>query len=594
MNRWRLSSVSFFLILIWSVAATAFEPIDIPRLVQEAPPLGTYGEPPAVIWQRQESYGLRPDGAMVKDSLWIVLVTETLNPTWPQNLLHVPHPGSLKILEADLYDPVSGKKLRSLEASINDEKGYSTCSMTLGDVDEAVLVLRFRQVYDGRFSVGGIVHFASDLPMWEGSVSVSVPSGTQLNVQSNRLDPPKSINKAGMTIRRWSIYNLPARERPSLLRRGDPYLAFGLRSGKDSFLYLLSELKSMLVPSVPSRFKPLFEKANRVTAGVALMRAMDGQVIPESRGCLREPIPEEGPWTEWERPFLLQSWLKKLGWKAQVFWTTFLPLAPNVPVSIESLLVPVLRVAPPGSDGWMYVPGQTVEPGESPPSLTGKTLYGVSAGNELLTCSVEQGKMAEHRLTLDWDLSLNLKGVLEGILHLWVRNGWVQVMPLSEDITWSGLEALLPSVLTWRAGDMDFYPMHYGYRIDIPVRKATGIPGGPGMLLRLPCLVPGALDDLGREKDGEFLFPFVVEQQYRVALPKGVEVLSLPPMNDHSDGHLRFTEVLRFSKKQRALLGEEKVVSGTICYDQVTRSGLGKLLGSWLRWRSLSIPLSIR
>ena len=38
--------------------------VNIPRLVQEAPPLETYGSPAGVVWQRHESYGLRPDGAI--------------------------------------------------------------------------------------------------------------------------------------------------------------------------------------------------------------------------------------------------------------------------------------------------------------------------------------------------------------------------------------------------------------------------------------------------------------------------------------------------------------------------------------------------
>ncbi len=561
--------------------------VNIPRLVQEAPPLETYGSPAGVVWQRHESYGLRPDGAMLKESLWVVMTTHRLDRNWPESVLSTPFTGELEILEASLYDPVSGAKI----AAMSDDGA----SMTLGDHDEAVLVLRFRQIYPKRMSVEGLIIPASDLPVWEGRFSVAVPSGSELFVQSNGMDSPSIENSGGKSTYIWTTYNVPQRKRSSLVRLGDPYLAFSLRSGKVPFLQLLSTLNRISIPSMPPDLARLNRMGDKGKAGKKLMRAMDSMVIPGSDGMLREDIPPEGPWSYWERALILRSWLEGMGWRAQLVWRTFLPIGAQEPAMMENLRSPVLRVAPPGSEYWFYVPGQTVEPGNVPPSLIGKTLYGGSPEEGLLTYSLDRGKVEDHRLTIAWDLALDPQGALAGTLQLWVRNGWLELFPDTDRISWVALERVIPGVLSWKAGDPSLIPMDYGYRIDLPVKRHMGIPGGPGMLLRIPCLLPGALEDLtSLVPTKELLFPFVMEQKYSIALPEGYSLISTPAMSDRNEGNLKFSEYLRFSKKREVLEGESKIIANGSRYDDQFSYGLPRVLGAWLRWRDISIPLAIK
>ncbi|MDD4836248.1 MAG: hypothetical protein PHU72_03990 [Dethiosulfovibrio sp.] len=561
--------------------------VNIPRLVQEAPPLETYGSPAGVVWQRHESYGLRPDGAMLKESLWVVMTTHRLDRNWPESVLSTPFTGELEILEANLYDPVSGAKI----ASLPDDGSY----MSLGDHDEAVLVLRFRQIYPKRMSVEGLITPASDLPVWEGRFSVAIPSGSELFVQSNGMDSPTIDNAGGKSIYLWTTYNVPQRKRPSMIRLGDPYLAFSLRSGKVPFLQLLSTLNKVPVPPMPPELARLNRMGDKGKAGKRLMRAMDSMVIPGSDGMLREDIPSEGPWSYWERALILRSWLEDMGWRAQLVWRTFLPIGAQEPAMMENLRSPVLRVAPPGSDYWFYVPGQTVEPGNVPPSLIGKTLYGGSPEEGLLTYSLDRGKVEDHRLTIAWNLALDPQGALTGTLQLWVRNGWLEIFPDKDRISWVGLESVIPGLLAWKAGDPSLTPMDYGYRIDLPVKRHMGIPGGPGMLMRMPCLLPGALEDLtSLAPNKELLFPFVMEQKYTIALPGGYSLISTPAMSDRNEGALKFSEYLRFSKKREVLEGESKIIANSSRYDDQFTYGLPRVLGAWLRWRDISIPLAMK
>ncbi len=593
-----LSGILMVLLAMCHVAAAAASSediVNITRLVQEAPPLETYGAVPGAVWQRHESYSLRPDGAMEKDSLWIVMTTGKLERTWPERLLSVPSPGELEILQADLYDPVSGGKIRSIPYVTQDEGGYRRCAMDMGESDEAVLVLRFRQVYLRKMSVEGLITPSSDLPLWEGVFSVSIPSGSELFVQSNKMDQPKIDKAGGKSTYSWTVYNIPGIKRKSMFLMGEPYLAFALRSGRIPFVQLLSQLDKSSLPPMPDEFDRIRRMGDKTKAGKQLMKAMDGRALPNSSGILRDEVPSKGPWTELERTMVLNSWLRDMGWRSRVVWLTYLPIGSSEPAFTDNLLVPVLRVAPPGSDYWFFVPDQTVEPGETPPMLVGKTLYGGSSEEGLLSFSLEKGKAEDHRLTLAWNLELNDQGFLIGALQLWVRNGWVGMFPNPRTLSWSELEAILPGVSSWKNGDPEFSPMDYGYRVDLPVKKAMGIPGGPGMLLRLPCLIPGALNDLASSSPTQdLLFPFVVEQKYSVKIPDGFNPMSIPATSDRKEGNLRFSETLRFSKKQGSLEGEEKIVALSSKFDEQFAYGLNRVMGAWSRWEGMSIPLAAK
>lgn len=593
----KLSAVSALAGMMVLLAQTlvAGQEVNIPQLVQQAPPLETYGSPDGVVWQRHESYGLRSDGAMTKDSLWVVMTTQRLDRNWPEKVLVIPSIGELEIQEASLFDPISGGKIRSIPYDVEDLSGYKKLSMSLGDEDEAVLVLRFRQIYPRRMSVEGLIYPGGDLPVWEGRFSVSVPSGSELFIDSNRMESPKIDKSGGKSTYTWTTYNVSEVKRASMVRKGEPYLAFGLRSGKAPFLGLLSLFNKIDVPPMPQGLQKLGRMGDKGKAGKRLMRALDSMVIPGSQRAIRESIPPQGPWTYWERALILRSWLEDLGWRAQVVWRTSLPIGDGDPFMVENLRVPVLRVAPPGSDYWFYVPGQTVEPGKVPPSLIGKTLYGGSPEEGLLTYSLDRGKVEDHRLTFAWNLELQSSGVLEGVLQLWVRNGWLELFPDTDRLTWSDLEKVVPGIDRWRAGEPSVFPMDYGYRIDLPVRRNMGIPGGPGMLLRLPCLLPGAVEDLvSVAPPQELLFPFVMEQKYSLALPEGYSLMSTPAMSDRKEGELRFSESLRLSKKRGSLEGETKIIALSSRYDDQFSHGLSRVLGAWIRWRDMSIPLAIK
>lgn len=590
----KLFSAILTVLLVLGPGSPGFsgDAVDIARLVQEAPPLDTYGDVPGAVWQRREAYRLRPDGAMEKDSLWVVMITEKIDSAWPERHLSVPPGGELEIHEADLYDPVSGSRIRSVPWSIKDDRGYKKCVMDMGEPEEAVLVLRFRQVYPMKMSVEGLIRPSCGLPLWEGVFSVSFPSGSELFVQSDKMGRPKIDRAGGESVYSWTVYNVPGAKRQPLIQGEEPYLAFSLRSGKVPFVQILSRLEKSPIPPMPDEFARLTQMGDKTKAGKKLMKALDGRAIWNSPGVLRDPIPSSGPWTETERALVLNGWLKDLGWSSRVVWITFLPIGASEPAFADNLLLPVLMAAPPGSKPWFFLPGQTVEPGETPPALVGKTLYGGSVEEGLLSFSMNKGKAEDHRLTLSWDLNLEEQGVLAGTLRLWVRNGWAGLLPGPDSLSWQTLEDAIPGISSWKNGRPSVSPMDYGFRIDLPVKKSMGIPGGPGMLLRFPCLLPGALGDLARsEPPRELLFPFVLEQKYSIRLPDGFSPMSLPGMSDRTDGDLRFSETLRYSKKQRSLEGEEKIIAGSSLYDDGFSVGLNRMIGAWIRWGDLSVPL---
>ncbi|MDD3768790.1 MAG: hypothetical protein PHO50_08245, partial [Aminobacterium colombiense] len=62
--------------------AMAASDIDIQRLVQEAPDFSLYEKAQGIVWLKDHHYTLLADGSMETDICWVVLVRDTIDPSW--------------------------------------------------------------------------------------------------------------------------------------------------------------------------------------------------------------------------------------------------------------------------------------------------------------------------------------------------------------------------------------------------------------------------------------------------------------------------------------------------------------------------------
>ncbi len=574
---------------------------ELKRSLREAPPLDAMDSSQGLVILRDIRFRLLADGRMERTSLWFLHEGGGLPDGWRNWEIPIPDGGEGIVLEAALYDPSSGKMQYPLIPREIEKGGFSLVEVRLPNNFEGnILGLSYRQVFPTRMNIEDAVMLDLDLPQWEQRISVTLPSGTVPEWNGEGIPEPEFVKGNAEDTYTWSIVNTPALRSGVIARDAGRALVLSLKKG---LRFALSDAAAMADPvSVipPSPVASMISDPNRTRGGEKIIeyvnspsRLLSG--FPGDFVRQAPAIPADGPWTEWEASFLLAKWLRQAGWSAELFWEPVTPVGDDAPATVKVWRKPVLSLTPPVGRAFMFEIGQGVKPGSTPPRLWGRTVY-APEGSTVLRREIPAGTASDHRLSFNWNLSLSPDGVASGDLVVTARGGWVDTLS-GGSIPSNDTAADILSAFNWPStpgipGEkISVETLGSGFRITVPVRTQLGIPGGDGLLLRMPsAIMPWQTVIAERGASGGIRFPFVYEQSIEIALPEGFGVMVLPALRPEASGSVRIEENLRV-KKSRTLVGEHRMVVTSARLDDPAKQIFSNAVRQGLGWSGVTIPL---
>ncbi|WP_286934809.1 MULTISPECIES: hypothetical protein [Aminobacterium] len=578
--------------------AHAAQDFDIQRMIQEAPGFSLYGNASGIVWLKDHQYALLADGSMESTVTWVILARSSIDPRWLNWAIPVPEGGNVDVIAADIYDPGTGLKELEADTSFLEVGENKICQVQFPVRDEMILALSYKVLSPGKVGVDGYIKTGLDLPQWEQRISVDVPSGANLAwISSEGIEP--SVEKVGGRDQyKWLVVNHPTWSGRSLLSSFEPFIAFSLQQGRDSFYRLLKAMEGVSTPNAPEAVSTSAKNANKVKAGNEIIRYVKNiPSFPVSvpAQALRSSIPAEGPWSDWEKTIVLSRWLPLAGWQTRIKWVTATEIAGDTPVTKGLLLKPVIEASYPGAGVFFFDLQQGISLGETPPALWGNRVYGL-VDQEIKTDVIQGGGAADHRLSLRWNMTLNESGVLSGKVSFFVRNGWTGLF-FGGDIPDGPKAADVLSACTGVPFDgkkAEIRQLKYGYEISFPIEILGAITGATGqqMLVKLPSFFPMCLKEIGGVRPPYSLrFPFAVEMEYDLRIPSTMDVVMLPGTASRDMGKVKYYEKIDYRQRKNLISGSAKVVVSVDRIDESIASALNESVRRFADFNAKTLPL---
>lgn len=573
---------------------------EIMRLKDEVPSMEIYDGNDAVIWLRSDESKLSPDGSAEHFRAMVIMMGEKVPEDWKTLFYPAPAGGSVSVEEAAWYNTMTGMKEGDLPVENRTLPGGASVSVVTVPEDTIgrAVVVAVREKRGAGDGISGAVNMAGGLPIWEQTVSVEVPEGTEIFWDGRDMREPDESKSGGSVKYSWKVMNqLPWRGEGFVVNER-PMLAFATGEGA---LTALREAGA-LAASVPQL--PIPEAAGKEArrSGMSLIewvntpeRTLTGYPIDWVRG--KGEIPAEGPWTPWEQSFLLHKWLTELGWGSKIWWSPKMPVGESSPAAVSLFEGPVLELKLPGASRSSYfVPGLPFTPGRVPLSLAGTELYG-EGENEPKTKKLSNGSASDSRLALLWKLKLDANGRAQGTLDVTVTGGWSELLsgsgiPAIEDASRLVLEKLNFAMLGMSLTATDVKEEKKGYSMKFSVNCTPGIIHGESMLLRLPGGVPMRVSEMiGREENYTLRFPFTIDQKVRISMPGGFRLLQEPALKQLGEGtRAVLRESITHWPKRGELLADSLWVVKTRDVEGMTAQLLREELAATLRWPVIDLP----
>lgn len=604
-----LLSVSLLLLSVGSACALGPDPLqDVKRLLEEAPSLASYPGKTAIILQRHVSNRLLADGGMERTIRWVLLQKGALPKSWETLTVAAPEGGTAGFVRAEAYSVPALKRVRTLDISEFRQDGAKGASLKVPETtEETILLIESVQTFPRRFGLDDHVWVQLELPQWELRIDVEVPRGTKLNWAGTGVGQPDRTQAQGAEKYTWTAKNLPAGQELSILDSGRPSLGFSLKSGLASSLEALRDLETNTVAVPKAYLKDSLPGKNPERSGTLLLESLNNEAnwderLPESwtRTGSTRSLGEEGPRTEWESALMARAGLKSLGWTVTTWWLPAIPVSDNVPAGVSQWANPVLEVTPPGAGkSSLFMAGAAFSPGRTPSPLIGATLYRLE-GEKVIKTRVPEGAASGNRLSARWELALDEAGFADGKLLIQLKGGWdyllrTKVKASPEKALGMIREMLTSTPFISGMGEPDFSESAGGLQIRVPVRGLLGIAAQKDLLVRFPATgLPGIREIFEETGRISLRFPFSIEQEYVLNLPKGYRVLEPPASRGKSSGKITVEESFRYKEKRNLVEARQLVSIAAVQHDESGVSALKDALSQALRWGTNSIPLRKR
>ncbi len=148
---------------------------EIRRLNKEVPSIEGFSGAASVVWLKNNDFRMLNDGTMENTHYYVVLAGEYIPEQVKEIRLPVPPEGSVEILEASWYNPMTSMKEGDLSLSEEKLDGGAAVKKVITP-DEAVgrvIVLIVRTKHEKRYGVDETIDMAGPLPIWEQNVTES-------------------------------------------------------------------------------------------------------------------------------------------------------------------------------------------------------------------------------------------------------------------------------------------------------------------------------------------------------------------------------------------------------------------------------------
>ncbi|MGB4209306.1 MAG: hypothetical protein WBJ42_04125 [Thermovirgaceae bacterium] len=606
-----MRSRPFFFALIVVVAFTlrgTAHGQDIPallsRTLDEAPSLQALGLGKGTVVLRDINYRLLADGKTERTTTLFLYEGENLPDNWRNWEIPIPEGGEASVLESALYDPYSRRVRFPLIPREVERGGVRMIEVRLpNDFEGNILALSYREALPTRMNLEDAVPIDLDLAQWEQKITLAVPSGVEPAWLGEDLPEPHVSRDGAEDVYSWSIINTPAYEGASLSPGKGRWLVFSLRKGIQYSLSDVAVLAASRDAPPPPRVASLLKDPDRSRRGIGIMEYMNDpdrvdRSLPPDLVRAAAGTPAEGPWTEWEASFLLGDWLRKAGWGVATCWDPRVPLPDGSPATVKAWGKPVLSVKPADGKPFMFEIGQAVKPGSMPPRLWGRTLHYLDGGTPSRMV-LPSGGPGDHRLSINWAIEVAPDGMATGDLTVTAGGAWVEVLAgggaagkdaavrMLASFSWPSTPGVsLQEVTVERPGT--------ALRVKVPIHTRIAIPGGEGLLLRMPSVVmPWQRSVAEKRVAGDIRFPFVFEQTAAIVLPEGFKVMVLPVTRPYDAGQVKLEESIRV-KKERTLAAEQKTVVSTAKLEEQAQQALANVVRQQIGWNEATVPLKKR
>lgn len=599
-KRYFFISLALCAFLLSSSIAFAWDATgEVRRLNKEAPSIDGFSGAKALIWLKDNEFKMLNDGSMENNRRTIIMMGENIPDSWKKIKLPVPSDGTLEIVEASWYNPMTGLKEGNLIIT-NEELAGGGKGRVIQTPSQAVgraVVLNIRETSGKRYGVDNTIDMAGALPIWEQNVSVEMPEGRELYWLARDIKDPRITKTKGTQIYSWKVMNQSAWAGKGFVVYKRPVLSFSSRKGINQSL---KEMKEQ-ADSVPLLPFPISISSNTEKAGKSLMEWMQKPErtlvdYPEDFVRPAEQLPSTGPWTAWEQTLILNKWLTKVGWDTSVWWQSETELDKDSPASSTTWSAPVLNITTTKGKKEPYQAGQTSDFGITAPSIAGTTLY-THNDKAYIKEKVSSGNPSEHKLELLWLLTMDEYGIAEGTLNFTATGGWTGLFSSGNMPDKNNLSEFLADRINFAIPGMqltpiDVVPTKTGYTLKFEVKCPAGILHANNLLLRLPGGIPVRVGEMiGENTEYTFRFPFVMVQKVRMDMPKGYHLVQQPTMkNIGGKSKAVLTESIVHWPKKAQLIADSKWTVKTTTVDAALATILKEELAACLRWPMLDLP----
>jgi len=583
-----------FAIFAFTGAAFAWNPSDeVMRLNKETPSFDTFGNPAAVIWEKNEELSLHDDGSTEKTKHYIVSFGERIPTSLSIYAAIAPSDGDVKITHAGIYNPMNGMCEMKLEPSVFVLPGGLRISVVnIPDAARGRVVAVEEQSVSAS-SINETISMASQFPVWEQNVRVEVPSKTDIYWLGNELRDPEIIKtNLKRKIYSWTVTNQPAWRGTGLVVLQRPYLSLTMKP----------DLRTALL-DMEKKAEDYAKCGISAPAGdaAAMMKWLDDPArnelnLPQHIIRPVKLLPKTGPWTMSERTLLLNGWLGKKGTGGKIWWQAPTAVTEYSRVADDFWNMPVI-VSGEGKKAVYYHSGQGVAYGAVSPFLAGTDIYRAKEKKGVSTKEIKAGSPANHKLTMNWNLKLAPSGAADGTLAVTIEGAWAGLfsngtMPnkeIARHLMTSRVNFALQGMTLTATG---IKKRESGYRIDFNVKCVPGIAQKKNLLVRLPGGIPEILGELINENTSfTFRFPFIIEQKVRMSTPKNYKLFQ-PEVNRviGAKKTSQLTEKIKHNDVRNVLDAECVWVVKKLKIDMEDANVLKQQVGEFLRWPALNLP----
>lgn len=572
---------------------------EIARLKKEVPSIETFGVNSAVIWLRDFETRILADGSMDIYRRTIIMMGEHVPSEW--KIIHCPVPagGELSVTEAAWYNTMTGAAEGRLPVKNELLPGGAPVITIAVPEDTAgrAVVIEIHEKRPGSYGVDETINMADSLPIWEHNVSVELPGGMELFWIGRDMKEPVVSEQNNVRRYKWQTMNQLPWHGEGFVLNERPMLSFSTRKGVSQSLRKLEEL-ARSVPAIPL---PSAAKTDRHHACSKLaeylsapQRTLEG--YPADYVRTQDMMPEDGPWSDWEKTFILKKWLETIGFDVSLWWEAKMPVDEMVPASATLFEAPVLEIKNSGSKSSYYKAGLPFTASKIPATIGGADIYSASEEG-FISKKMPPGSSADNRLFLLWKLALDETGRAEGTLEISVTGGWSEMFSGGKLPELGSLSEFIIERINFAISGMNLEPtkiepLPTGYKTTFAVRCVPGIIHGGNMLLRLPGGIPMRVSEMiAQERQYTLRFPFIIDQKVRMDMPRGYRMLQMPPLKNVGDGTKAvLKESITHWPKKCELLADSLWAVKTRSVDSLTAQLMKEELAAALRWPVLDLP----